>query len=373
MNRLRWVWRADGIDWPRVLLLALAGALLVSVVFFASTSSAAFDPFHSGWDGTSEFRQQVSDEQDVSITYPTDTTHYEEVEPEGTVAFVIAPDESYDGGDADRVRQFVESGGTLVVLENFGQAGNALLGDVGATASVDGRLVRDEQHHDRAPTMPVATEVENHTSTRGVDQLTLNYGSVVEPGNATVLVRTSEFAYLVESEETGLDDDTELAASPVATAEPVGAGTVVVVSDPSLVTNIMMERPDNAAFVEGLYVGAEQVLIDRSHATSLPPLTQAVLAFRGSALLQALVGIVGVVAVALFADSRFRPSRYLSRALDAVRGEQLASEQPLSSLSDAERTAYLQQRYPDWEEKRIQRVITAFKEGAAKREGERET
>ena len=373
MNRLRWLWRSDGIDWPRVLLLALAGTLFVSVVFFASTSSAAFDPFHSGWDGTSEFRQQLSDEQGMTVTYPTDTTHYDEVEADGTVAFVIAPDKSYDEADADRVRRFVEAGGTLVVLENFEPAGNQLLADVGATASVDGRLVRDELHHDRAPTMPVVTGVENHTATTGVEQLTLNYGSVVEPGNATVLVRTSEFAYLLESEEAELEDDTELAAYPVATAEAVGDGTVVVVSDPSIVTNVMLERPDNAAFLAGLYAGTEQVLVDRSHTASPPPLTQAVLVFRGSSLLQVVVGMFGVVAVALLADRRLRPARHLSRALATGRGEQPASEHPPSALSDAERLAYLRQRYPEWEEDRLQRVITAFKEGAVKREGERET
>jgi len=74
--------------------------------------------------------------------------------------------------------------------------GNALLSDVGATARLDGALLRDERNYYRSPALPVAQPVEEHPYTSGATDLTLNYGTAVTPNDATTLVRTSEFAYL---------------------------------------------------------------------------------------------------------------------------------------------------------------------------------
>jgi len=363
-----WLDDSAVFTWPGALLVALVAALLVAFVFFASTSGAAFAPFNPAWDGTSDFREGIETNSSVTLTTATDTARYGTVEANDTVAFVLAPGRPYGPDDVERVRGFLDRGGTLVVMENFGTPGTALLQDVGASATVDGRLIRDEQNHDRAPTMPVATNVTDHPLTSGVDQLTLNYASAVEPGGATVLVRTSEFAYLTEDESVDLDDDTELTAAPVATVESVGAGTVVVVSDPSIVINVMLERPDNEAFLQGLYGGDGQVLVDRSHAAGLPPLTRLVLLFRGSALLQVLVGGLGIAAVAVAADRRLA-----LRSRLPVRTERRRAEEPASTMTDAERAAYLRSRHPDWADERVDRLIAAFNRRDPERDGESES
>lgn len=357
-----WLVDRGRVNWPRVLLLALVGGVLVGVVFFSATSTAAFGPFNPNWDGTAQFRGQISDEPGVKLTTATDTTVYERGEPNDTTVFVVAPDEEYGQRDIARVRSFVEQGGTLVVLEDFAPTGNSLLTGVGANARIDGRLIRDEQHHDRAPTMPVATGVGNHSLTTDVEQLTLNYASVVEPNNATVLIRTSEFAYFTESADEGLDDNTTLQAMPVATLERVGEGRVVVVSDPSITTNVMLDRPDNAAFLKGLYADADRVVIDRSHAGGIPPLRRALLAIRGSTPLQLLVGGLAVVAVAVFAHRR--PFSSVRQTITEVANRfgfaDSPTEVPLSAMSDDQRKVYLRQQHPEWDEQRIERVITAF-------------
>jgi len=360
--------RRQGINWPGVLLVALGVAAACGLVFFAATSTAAFGPFNVNWDGTSEFRGQVA--ADTDLTTMVDADRYGSVDANSTVAFVVAPDREYDTADAARIRQFLDDGGTLVVLENFAPAGNALLEDVGATARVDGRLVRDEQEYADAPTMPVATNVTEHPLTGGVDQLTLNYASVVEPGESTVLIRTSEFAYLTEDESVELDDDTELVSAPVATVESVGAGRVVTVSDPSILINVMRDRPDNEQFLRGLYAGADTVLLDRSHADGIPALASAVLLLRRSWLVQAVVGGLGLGLLAWVAEGGGLLSRLRSLAPGA-RERHAAATAPLSTMSEAERVSYLRERHPDWDEDRIRRVITAFNGGDAKGEGER--
>jgi len=352
----------DGVEWPRVLLLVLVITVVVTLGTAAATSSTAFGPYNPAWDGSSDFRQDVETDPNVERHLVSDTAQYNRLPANDTVAFVIAPDERYDGEDAERVREFVAEGGTLVVLENFGDPGNALLSAVGAEARVDGQLLRDERNHFRGPTMPVATNVTNHTSTTGVDQLTLNYATAVEPGNATVLVGTSDFAYL-GPEDDDLDEQDDLRSYPVATAENVSEGRVVVVGDPSISINAMYDEPDNAAFVRGLYADADHVIIDRSHDAAVPPLTAALLAIRNSPLLQLLVGTLGIGLVGLL-------SRYGVRSgLETVqsrlparfrRSDGRASTADTPGLSDTERVEYLRRRYPDWDEEQIQRVITAL-------------
>ncbi|WP_226042379.1 DUF4350 domain-containing protein [Natrinema sp. DC36] len=351
-----------GVDWPRVLLLALVVTVLVALGTVAATSSSSFGLYNPSWDGTSELRQDAADDPAVESELLRDTAEYTDLPANETVAFVIAPDEPYTGDDAERVREFVAEGGTLVVLENFGTHGNALLSDVGAEARANGQLLRDERHHFRGPTMPVATGVENHTLTTGVDRLTLNYGTAIEPGNATVLVATSDFAYL-GPEEDELDDQDELQSYPVATVENVSEGQVVVVGDPSITINAMYDEPDNAPFVRGLYADADHVVFDRSHGADVPPLTGAVLTIRDSPLLQLLVGTIGIGLVAILSRVSVRSGLEAAQTRLPARyrpAESRHSGQGVPRLSDAERAAFLRRRYPDWDEDQIQRMITAF-------------
>ncbi len=357
---------ADGIeiDWPRVLLLALVITVLVALGAVAATSSTAFGLYNPSWDGAADLRQDVADDPTVESHLVRDTARYEALPANETVAFVIAPDDPYEGEDAERVREFVANGGTLVVLENFDETGNDLLADVGAEVRTDGQLLRDERHHYRGPAMPVATNVENHTLTAGVDQLTLNYATALEPGSATVLVATSDFAYL-GPEENELDEQDDLQSYPVATVENVSDGQVIVVGDPSITINSMYDEPDNAAFVRGLYRSADvsHVVFDQSHGGEVPPLAAAILTVRNSALVQLLVGAIGIGLVAILSRTHPRSAFALVRArlparFQPSRKSAIGRDRP--GLTDAERAAYLRKRHPDWDEERIHRVIKAL-------------
>lgn len=392
-NPLKWVYDGQRVDWPRVVLLSLVAAVILGIGFFGTTTGAGFGPFNPTWDGTSDFRGAVAEDSNTEVVVATETEKYDELVPGETVAFVLAPDDTYGDEDAERVREFVEAGGTLVMMDNFDSFGNELLADVGANASVDGQLVRDEHHNDDAPTMPLARTVANHTLTDGVEQLTLNYASVIEPESATVLINTSEFAYLTDDEDAELDDDTELISAPVATTEEVGAGTVIAVSDPSIAINIMYDRSDNAAFLHQLSAQGETVLLDLSHTDDLPPLTGIVFALRDSWLLQVFLGGAGITALALAGERRLRTvvTRLLGGGKQTRVGAMVTGilnrvspvqptgfpwlgqhddERPLTALSEEELAAYLRKQHPDWDGDRIKRLIKAFKEGDGKPEGE---
>jgi len=277
---------------PKILLIVLALTLGVALVVAAGTTTATFGAYNLEWDGTSDFREHVDANEQNQVTL--ETAPYETVSPNGTAAVVLAPEDRYEDTDSQRVRSFVESGGTLIVADNFGSHGNGLLEDAGATARLNGNLLRDERNYYRGPNLPVATNVSASPYTIGVEQLTLNRGTAVAPGDADVLVRTSEFAYLDRDDSRDLSDDEEMAAYPVVTVESVGDGQVIVIGDPSIFINVMLDQPDNRAFVTALIDGHDRLLLDYSHAGDQPPLAAALLVLRSSTPLQIGFGVVGI-------------------------------------------------------------------------------
>lgn len=340
------------MNYPRALLAAYAVVVVLALVVAGTTSSAAFGAYNPAWDGAADLRK-VADDAGADATIVRNTSEYGSVDPEDSVAVVLSPDRPYGDREVGDLRGYLADGGTVVVAEDFGPHGNDLLAALGADARVDGRQLRDERHNFRSPALPVATNVTGPPAEAGVEQLTLNHGTAVEPGNATVLVRSSGFAYLDTDGDEELDDDEALASSPVVTSEPVGDGTVVVVSDPSLLINAMLDREGNRRFVEWLFADREAVLLDYSHTEGVPPLVGAQLTVQRSALLQLLGGLFAVLGVAAWArgrtaavterfQRRFRPS---------------AASGP--GLEEAALVAYVAAEHPDWEEDRVRRVVRA--------------
>jgi len=352
-------------DWasPRLAVYAFAAVVAVALFVAGTTSGAAFGAFNPGWDGSSSL-QSLAEDAATDGEVLRNASRYGEFEAEGTIAFALSPDEPYGDREAAAVRRFVEGGGTLLVAADFGSGGNALLDAVGADARVDGRLVRDERHYAEGPSLPVATDVGDHRYTDGVDRLTLNHGSVVTAGgNATTLAATSEFAYLDEDRDGELDDDESLASRPVATVEPVGEGRVVVVSDPSLFINAMLDQPDNERFARALLAHHERAVFDVSHAGSVPPLTGALLAIRGSAAVQALVGLGGLLLIAGWPRLR--------AAVAAIRSRRSRSGPAAEPSVDPDAVVErLRERRPEWDEAHLERVTQGIMKAEEKTTGD---
>lgn len=348
------------IDYPRWLLVGLAVVVGVAVLLAAATSGAAFGLYNPAWDGTSDLRGVAAD-AGASVTVARNTSAYADVAADGTVAVVLAPESRYRPAEAARLRAFVEAGGTLLVAEDVGPYANPLLARVGADARVDGRILRDEQHHYRGPALPVADGVADHRYTAGAESLTLNHGTAVEPNGARPIVNTSAVAYLDGNANGQLDDAESLGPYPVVTVEAVGAGQVVVVGDPSALINVMLERPGNRAFAAAVFGAHERVLLDVSHAGTLPPAAWALLVLRDTPLLQALLGLAVVGAVGLWArwPSWYRRPAWLERAARRFPNwVPVGVDRGGPGLSPEALAAHLRESHPEWDEDRIERVVS---------------
>ncbi|WP_458210523.1 DUF4350 domain-containing protein [Haladaptatus sp. NG-SE-30] len=341
-----------GRSYPQLVLAGLTCLAILGLIVAASTSATSFGAYNAAWDGATGLRTVASD-AGASPEIIHNTSAYTKANPNETVAVILSPDRPYQQTEQQHLRQFVQRGGTLVVAEDYGEHSNALLASIGATARIDGRPLRDERHHYRSPAMPIARNASNHTLVTNVSALTLNHGSAVTPGNATTLVRASEYAYLDTNRNEALDENETLASSPVATIERVGEGRVIVVSDPSMMINVMLDQPGNHAFVTHVFAQQEHVLLDYSHTAQLPPLALAVLILRDSAFLQTGVGLLGVLAVFVWFQrpdvvSQLRSTVTRSSAVDSP------------TMDDEAMISYLNRHHPDWESDRLQRVVQSL-------------
>lgn len=277
---------------PRTVLYGLAIVLSITLVIAASTTTATFGTYDGEWDETSDFRELADQRTETTIGF--NTRSYETMDPDGTVAIILAPTEAYSTTDSRRVREFVEAGGTVVIADDFGEHSNALLADVGADARFDGAQLRDERSYYRAPSLPVATNVTTSPFTGDTEQLTLNGATAIDSSAATPLVTTTGLAYLDRDDTGSFSSADELNDYPVVTIESVGDGRVISVSDPSIFINSMLAVPDNEAFATALADEHDLMLIDYSRSGSQPPVTVALVLFRSSSVLQIVTGLVGV-------------------------------------------------------------------------------
>lgn len=343
--------RLFDLSYPQLLLAVLTAVTVLLFVVAASSSMAVFGLFNPFWDGASSLQSQA-DQVGTESVVARETTQYTQVDPNHTVAIVLSPDRRYGLNDSRRVDRFVRRGGTLVVAEDFGNASNPLLTDLGGSARFNGSLLRDQRYNHRVSALPIATNVSESNITTGVENITLNHGTAIRPNGARVLVRSSQYSYL-DLNRNGQIDDTERPQSyPVVTVEEHGDGQIFVVSDPSVFINFMIDRPGNKQFVTNLLLAHETVLLDYSHAPPLPPAAVALLLLREEVALQIGLGIV----VIAFIWRLFR-----GEPLPKVSRDRVSIHSNTPSLSTEEIAAYLQRQHPDWDHDRVRRVTEGVK------------
>jgi len=357
-------WRPFGWSIPRLILGGLIGSLCVIFFLVATTSTAGFSPYNAAWDGTNEFKQIATSNSELTLI--TNVTQYNHHDPPATVAFVFAPEERYSPPEAAIIQQFVSNGGTLVVADNYGPHGNALLTDVGASARFDGRILRDDRNNFRSSSTPVVADSSSHPLVEDVGSLTLNYGTAIDANEAQPLINSSEYSYLVRNENETLSDSNALQQYPVATVEAVGEGQVIAIGDPSLFINAMIDESDNRQFATNLIQQRPQTLADNTHTDSVPPVNQLLIALQASPLLAAaaLTGLLGLLAVVTRETGAVEKSLRV-RAKDGIHSlirpnretaaTDIESERPKADQEVLKR--HLRERHPDWDDERLEAVI----------------
>lgn len=342
------------VTYPRLLLAGLVVLLGSAAVVGLTTSSTAFGAYNSAWDGTQDLRE-VTATNDTEIVVAESTSAYEEVDPNTTTAAIIAPDTNYSARQVEAISLFLNRGGRLVVAGDVDAASNNLLADLGVETRIQDAPVRDDEENYRSPAFPVATNVTEAPITSGVSQVTLNYPALLTPGeNADVVVATSEFAYVDENRDGTLNENELIGSRPIVATESYGTGRVVVISDPSIFINTMLAQPDNAEFAQNVVGGRETAVFDYSHTAELPLAVSIVQAIAGSSWLQLAVALVVVTSMLL--AWRSESGLQDMRSVFGLGGGEPATPE----VSEEAIIAGLEERHPEWERERVERVARSI-------------
>ena len=345
---------------PRVLLFAFVIVCSLAIIGAAVTTPVTLAAYNPSWDGTSTARTTIASatgDQPVIV----DTAAYNQFQATDTLAIILAPRESYSQSEITEIQAFVGRGGTILVAEDQRTETNQLLDELGVDTRIDGQPVRDPRQYYRNPAAPVITDIASNSTINGTTQFTLNRGTVLRSTDGTAIANTSEFAYIDENGNEQLDRTEQLRSYPVLSSEQVGEGRVLVLSDPSVFINQMLDREGNRALLDQLIASHRHVILDYSHAPGTTPMIELWLWLYRTAWAQAaLAASIGLV-VLLWIDDQ---TRIQTRTL-ITRVKERFNRQPLTDavhLSPEERITFLKNRHPEWDPNRIQRIAESMDE-----------
>lgn len=182
------------------------------------------------------------------------------------MTLLVIPYADFSETELSRLRRFVQDGGRLVLADDYG-TGNQVLAYLDLSARFSGECLRDPVCYYRIQDFPEISSLRPDSLMEGVDNLVLNHATAlegVEPEE--VLASSSSFSYLDENDN-GQPDDTEpRGAQPVISRHSCGAGQVLLVADPSIFINAMLETAGTRVFVDNIInSGAAPLYLDQSH------------------------------------------------------------------------------------------------------------
>ncbi|MDO8715223.1 MAG: DUF4350 domain-containing protein [Dehalococcoidales bacterium] len=249
-----------------LLAITLAVVLFVSwlsIILYPSVQDfMGANPF---WNGVRDFGRRFDAEMLPSLDQLT-------AEPEGNVLVVI-PYLPYQDGELQPLVDFVSGGGTLLLMDDYGY-GNQVLGAMGLDMKFDSDPLLDPYLNYRNQEFPVIVELAPEFKDAGIKELVLNHATaLITTNRSETLARSSDMSFLDSNGNAAWDIGESKGPFPVAVRATVGSGTVVAVSDPSIIISGMVGRGDNEKFLTQLISQAGEsprVSLDASHLPKAP-------------------------------------------------------------------------------------------------------
>lgn len=240
-----------------------AGAVLLAatlvLVVHVSSNNLEFSRYNTGWNGTSTFFSDLDRHHVTMVTDIRDLAAYRN----NTLLLVIAPLREPTAAEISAYRSFVERGNTIFLADDFG-TGNAILERTGSTITIlEGNLSSIDREYADAHAV-IAYRNANGSYVRNTVSLVLNRPAAIEGGDP--LLMSSILSWIDENADRRLNEDEVMGQFPVLAEEQIGRGRIVVLSDPSIFINSMMESDqpgDNRQFIRDLTGGDGIVLVDQ--------------------------------------------------------------------------------------------------------------
>jgi len=188
-------------------------------------------------------------------------------------ALVTIPYLDYNNEDLSKLKGFVEDGGTLLLMDDYGY-GNSVLAYLGVSARFTNKPLLDPLFCYKNQWLPRVTDLAPRVKESGIEVIVLNHATALTNVEQTEIIAwSSTTSFLDINENESWDEGEPKGPLPVATEVRFGKGTLVLASDPSIMINSMVGRDDNYNFMKYLttHEGKQKaILVDISHLTKAP-------------------------------------------------------------------------------------------------------
>ena len=279
-------------------------------------TSADFSVFNTKWNGASNFGRLLYEETKI-VPVITSYNSFGLGEKEG-VLLILGPDLSYSSLEIDEIKKFLENGGTLVLIDDFG-TGNDILSGLNLTARFTS-LIPIDVFYSKNYNFPELVRILDPQLSVGVDKLTLNVPSVIVGAEGSIY--TSKVAVIGNNQR----------QLPIMSELEYGNGRIILFSDPSVFINDMFEK--NEPFIRNFvsYIKADVIYIDEAHHTGFNPYAVGTVVIRRSLdRMKAFYVILGVAVLAILIESGLALEG-ISRVVNVLLGKIFKEEE--KSLDD---------------------------------------
>ena len=244
-----------------VLVLAIILLSCAIIWFYPPTGDYRVD--NPSWNGFSKLNSETAA---VSLGA------LEDLPSAGTgTALVLVPYEQISDQEISKLSSYVNSGGTVVVMDDFG-FGNQVLSGLGLQARFSGQSLLDPLFNYKNKWFPEISDFTPTPQNVTVDSIVLNHATYLSNSKGMeVVAYSSKFSFVDANGDETWESNETTGALPVAAYTQLGAGFVVAVSDPSIAINGMIGLGDNLQFINKvLSIHGENsvVYIDQSHLPS---------------------------------------------------------------------------------------------------------
>ncbi len=353
-------------------LLVLGVSLLIMPLSIPTIrTNADFSVFNTDWNGASSFGSELRETGDVNpLIYSfNNNTFSSESEGEGEgVLIVMGSNQGYSSDEVQLVKDFVESGGVLFLADDFG-VGEDLSGLV--NASFSDSMVMDISFRKKPEFGSVVTFKPNNI-TENINRLVLNYPSALQGiSNENSLASTSPGSWLDTNGNRERDVGEPNKSYKILGKKELGNGTVILLSDPSILINGMLDKADNEKFMENLtkYLenrsGSNTFYVDEAHRDSVNPYELATVTIeRNITPLGALLLVLGFGGAVVILESKLftkllqRSVNYLVGVLDwfdELLGEDEGSASVVEEVLDEN---------PEMDPKTIKEIVKEIETGS---------
>ncbi|HEY3274474.1 MAG TPA: DUF4350 domain-containing protein [Methanocella sp.] len=311
----------------KVLLVAVVLALLL-IAGKLFLSEASFSPANPSWDGVSSVMTDSMRPLYGLDQLPQDGLH--------STLLIVGPSVNYTAGDAGQVQSFLQRGGRVVVLDDFGTA-NSLLQNISSPIAIDHRPVCQDVEYYKKATFPTVSQIEDSSLTANVSRLVFNHPALLQvSGDATVLARTTTMGWLDVNDNGILDGDEKFGSYPLVARASRGAGELFVAADADLAINSMQDMGDNRIFI-GNILQSGTVYLDVAHGQQVPPLAWLYYTIKYNIVVQILFALlIFISGYAYLMRGRIFRRREPEESQPDTRGMLIASMKARLPLNDRE-------------------------------------